>query len=72
MYNCLYKCSLVFSKVLKNNYILYLYKLIKEVNIMNKIPADVILKIIEYIMLTACDVVKVCKNEKDEKTKKEK
>lgn len=39
---------------------------------MSKIPADVILKIIEYIMITACDVVKVCKNEKDEKTKKEK
>lgn len=72
MYNCLYQCSLVFSKVFKYNYILYLYKFTKEVNIMSKIPADVILKIIEYIMLTACDVVKVCKNEKDEKTKKEK
>lgn len=39
---------------------------------MGKIPAEVILKIIECIMLTACDVVKGCKNEKDEKTKKEK
>lgn len=39
---------------------------------MSKIPADVILKIIECIMLTACDVVKGHKNEKDENPKKEK